>query len=83
MLCLDVRRYIIYSDVSVADPGERPGGPLPTLFLDQTGTRRAEKNFLGDWDPLRLWLTANVRFKIESVQLKIVQDNCWGGSNYQ
>ena len=31
---------------SVADPGERPGGPGPPLFLDQTKARRVEKNFL-------------------------------------
>ena len=30
--------------MSVADPGEGPGAPL---FLDQTETRRAEKNFGG------------------------------------
>ena len=31
---------------SVADPGERPRGPAPppTLFLDQSEARRAEKN---------------------------------------
>ena len=31
----------------VADPGEGPGGTrTPSLFLDQTEARRAEKNFL-------------------------------------
>ena len=33
---------------SVADPGVGPGGhppPPPTLFLDQTESQRAEKNF--------------------------------------
>ena len=39
--------------LSVADPGEGPGGPAPPLpppplFLDQTEARRAEKNFSGD-----------------------------------
>ena len=38
--------------LSVADPGEGPGGPAPplppSLFLDQTEARRAEKNFSGD-----------------------------------
>ena len=36
---------------SVADPGERPGGPGPPLFLDQTKARRVEKNFLETCPP--------------------------------
>ena len=45
---------------SVADPGERPGGPGPPLFLDQTKARRVEKNFLETCPPpplyLRVWM---------------------------
>ena len=36
---------------SVADPGEGPGGPGPTLFLDQNEVRRAEKIFFWDRAP--------------------------------
>ena len=36
---------------SVADPGERPGGPGLPLFLDQTKARRVEKNFLETCPP--------------------------------
>ena len=32
--------------MSVEDPGEGPGGVRPSLFLDQTEARRAEKNLL-------------------------------------
>ena len=36
------------------------GPPPPTLFLDQTEARRAEKKFFGDQAPLYLgiWMTA-------------------------
>ena len=39
--------------------GRGPGGPGHPLFLDQTETRRAEKNFFGDRPPshLRVWMT--------------------------
>lgn len=40
--------YSVY--ISLADPGERPGGPS-SLFSDQTGARRAEKIFFGDPSP--------------------------------
>ena len=36
---------------TVADPVEGPGGPVPSLFLDQTEARRFENNFLGDFPP--------------------------------
>ena len=48
--------------MAVADLGEVPrgGGGCPHLLLDQTETRRAEKNFL-EMDPpppyLRVWMT--------------------------
>ena len=32
----------------VADTEEGPGGPAPTLFLDQTEAQRTEKNLF--WD---------------------------------
>ena len=46
---------------SVADPGEGPGGPAPTLFLNQTVAWRAEKNFFGrPHSPyLRVWMTGS------------------------
>ena len=90
---LDIRRYIIYSkldfsflidppliiysDISVTDPGEAPPPPPPSIFLDQNEARRAEKKIWGDRAPPSLWQTANVRFKIENVQLKTVQNNCY------
>ena len=50
---------------TVADPGEGPGrGQSPTLFLDQTGARRAKKKFFKIfWETgfptyLRVWMTA-------------------------
>ena len=36
--------------ITVADPGEPPPPQVP-LFLDQTETRRAEKNRFGDRPP--------------------------------
>ena len=42
--------------------GRGPGGPGLPLFLDQTETRRAEKNFFGERPPphyLRVWMTWN------------------------
>ena len=38
----------------VVGPGEGPGGIAPSLFLDKTDARRAEKNFLGDRPPPRI-----------------------------
>ena len=35
--------------ITVVDPGEKPRGGRPLLFLDQTEARRAETNFF--WDP--------------------------------
>ena len=32
-------------DLTVADPGEGPGGPGPPLFFHQNEARSAEKNF--------------------------------------
>ena len=37
----------------VADPVEKARGAAPSLFLDQTEARRAEKIFLGDCPPWR------------------------------
>ena len=39
-LSRNLTKHII---LSVADPGEGPGGPGSPLFLDQNGARRAEK----------------------------------------
>ena len=36
-------------NLTVADPGEGPGGPGPTLFFDQTEAQRAKKKFF--WRP--------------------------------
>ena len=36
---------------AVADPGERPGGAPPPLFLEESEVRRAEKNFFLDRPP--------------------------------
>ena len=51
--CIFIKEVIRFQALlSVADPGEGPGGPAPPLppplFLDQTEARRAEKNFSGD-----------------------------------
>ena len=35
----------------MADPGEGPGGPGPTVFLDQTDARSAEKIFFFNRPP--------------------------------
>ena len=35
----------------MADLREGPGGPAPPLFLDQTESQKAEKNFIGDRAP--------------------------------
>ena len=54
-------REIMYKACAVADLGEGPGGPGLPLFLDQTETRRAEKNFFSRPPPspyLRVWMTA-------------------------
>ena len=49
---------------SVADPGEGPGGlpTPPSLFLDQTEARRAEKKMLRLGPPplLIVWMTGTV-----------------------
>ena len=47
--------------MSVADPGEEPGGPGPPLFLDQTEARRAEKRLFETGPPpySRLALSRN------------------------
>ena len=37
--------------MTVADPGEGPGGPGTPLFSDQTMARRAEKKHFGDRFP--------------------------------
>ena len=35
----------MHGDLEVANPGEKPGGPVPPLFLDETEARSAEKFF--------------------------------------
>ena len=43
--------------IAVVDTGEGPGGPIAPLFLDQTETQRAKKNFFGDPPPyLMVWI---------------------------
>ena len=36
---LDNYLFLYWISVSVADPEEEPGGPVPPLFLDQTEAR--------------------------------------------
>ena len=45
---------------TVADPVEGLGGPVPSLFLDQTEARKFENYFFGVRPPppyLRVWMT--------------------------
>ena len=46
-------------EVRLQNPGERPGGAGPPLFLDQNEARRTEKNFFEAGPPpyLRVWMT--------------------------
>ena len=37
---------------TVVDPGKGPGRPRPSLLLDQTEARRAEKIWRGDHPPI-------------------------------
>ena len=49
--------------ITVADPGEKPGGRPPLLFLDQTEARRAEKLFLRP-PPLSQGLDGSLTFGV-------------------
>ena len=48
--------------MTVADPGEGPGGPGTPLFSDQTVARRAEKKHFGDRFPPPLTQGLDDRF---------------------
>ena len=42
----------VLRSITVADPGEGPGGAATRLVLDQTEALRAEKDFFPDHPPL-------------------------------
>ena len=51
---------------------------LRVLFVDQTETRRAEKNFLGDWRPpyLRVWMTGPPSLS-ECLDPPLIRNRIW------
>ena len=67
---------------SVADPGERPGGPGLPLFLDQTKARRVEKNFLETCPPLylRIWMIVPLLISRSGSSIVIYHPNYYNTS---